>query len=62
LKPFYLFWLFFVVRHVNNVASLIFSTAAKLVNWFAEMDDKLVNLWEDYPSFSDVDNHSVQMK
>jgi len=44
------------------VASLIFSTAAKLVNWFAEMDDKLVNLWEDYPSFSDVDNHSVQMK
>jgi len=35
----------------DKVTSLILSTMAKLVNCSADMDDKLINLWEEYPMF-----------
>jgi len=46
------------------MTSLILSTKAKLANCSTEMDDKPINLWEEYryPCLFDVCSHSVQLK
>jgi len=38
------------------------STMATLANWSAEMDDKLIKLWEEYPCLFNVHSHSAKTR